>query len=144
MVSDFARVTGDDSFIHVDPEAASKTQYGGTVAHGLLLLSLLPRLMRDVAPLIRGTAMGANYGYEKVRFLSPVPTDSHIRAWFGLAAIEERQAHSLILRYRVSVEVEGQAKHALTADWLIARWMKRAADEVSRHAFRQDHSSGVL
>lgn len=124
MVDEFARLTGDDAFIHIDPVKAAGSQFGGTVAHALLLLGLLPRMMRDATPLIRGTAMGANYGFENVRFPASMRTGSKVRAWFSLTEIEERQPPLFILRYGVSVEVEGQAKPAVVADWLIARWMK--------------------
>lgn len=124
MVSRFAEVTGDDAVIHVDPEAAAKTRFGGTVAHGLLLLSLMPLMMRTATPLIRGTRVGANYGYEKVRFPSSMRVGKRTRGWFTLADIEDRGPGYVMLNYDASLEVEGQDKPALTCRWLIARWMK--------------------
>jgi acyl dehydratase len=123
MVDRFAELTGDDAFIHVDPERAAKTRFGGTIAHGLFLASLLPLLMRSATPLIRRTAMGANYGYERVRFPASLKVGSCARGWFTLADIEQRGVDFYMLHYDVWIEAEGLDKPVLTARWLIARWM---------------------
>jgi acyl dehydratase len=124
MVDRFAELTGDDAFIHVDPSRAAKSRFGGTIAHGLFLLSLLPLLMRSATPLVRGTRMGANYGYDKVRFPGSLLVGRHVRGLFTLSDIVEKRADGLFMfKYAVSVEGEGHDKPVVTADWQIARWM---------------------
>ena len=123
MFDSFAAATGDDAFIHTDPAAAARTRFGGTIAHGLLTLSLLPWLMRSAVPGISNRRMGVNYGYERVRFLAPVPCGARVRGHFTLKGIEPGSAGLNILRYDVSVEVEGIEKPALIADWLIGCWV---------------------
>jgi len=126
MFDDFAAVTGDDAFIHTDPDRAARTRFRGTIAHGLLSLALLPWLMRSAVPAVRDRRMGLNYGYDKVRFLAPVPCGARVRGHFTLEGIEEASQGFSILRYAVSVEVEGVEKPALVANWLIGCWV--AAD----------------
>lgn len=123
MFDTFASVTGDDAFIHTDPHAAARTRFKGTIAHGLLTLSLLPWLMRSAVPDIRNRRMGVNYGYDKVRFLAPVPCGSRVRGRFELEAIEDGGKGLRILRYVVSIEIEGVDKPALVAKWLIGCWI---------------------
>lgn len=123
MVRDFARLTGDDAPIHVDPVAAATSRFGGCIAHGLLLVALLPRLMREAVPLVSGTTMGANYGYDRIRFLDPVPVDSRICCVLTLSAIEEKRPGFLIFRYEFTVEREGAGKPAAAGSWSIGRWM---------------------
>ena len=111
----FADATGDHQFIHVDPARAAAGPFGGTVAHGLLVLSLVPDLAARTLPPVDGTRMVVNYGYDKVRFVSPVPAGSRIRAAFATRAFEQtekgRWKHSL----DVTVEIEGAAKPAMVA-----------------------------
>lgn len=118
----FADITEDRQFIHVDPEAAKATPFGGTIAHGFLTLSLLSRLSFDgVAPL-EGVVMGVNYGFDKVRFLAPVPSGSRVRARFKLLAADDKGANGgvtrWLLKHEVTVEIEGGDKPALIAEWL--------------------------
>lgn len=120
----FAQVTGDDAFIHIDPERARQTRFGGTIAHGLLTLSLLPLLLRTATPLLEGSTVGVNYGYDRIRFLVPVPVDSRIRALIALAELDEAKPNFVRLGYDVSVEIEGGEEPALVARWLLGRWMK--------------------
>lgn len=127
-VDRFAALTGDDAFIHIDPVRAAGTRYGGTVAHGLLVAALLPMMMRSATPLIRSTVMGANYGFEHLRFPSSLRVGSQVRGWFALADIEDRGPDLVMLHFDVSVEAEGQAKPVLTTRWLITRWMKPASE----------------
>lgn len=120
-IDDFARVTGDDQFIHVDPQRAkAESPYGGTVAHGFLTLALLPVMARDVLPQTRGARAHINYGFDKIRFLSPVPAGGRVRARFRLLRAEERQTGELTLTYEVTVEVEvgGGTRPAVIAVWL--------------------------
>ena len=114
----FATVTEDEQFIHVDPEKASATPFGGTVAHGFLTLSLLSPMAYSVLPKIEGVAMGVNYGLDRVRFLHPVRSGSRVRARFTLAAVTQRSEREWQLTYDVSVEIEGAHKPALAATWL--------------------------
>jgi acyl dehydratase len=114
----FAKVTEDDQFIHIDPERAATTAFGGTVAHGFLTLSLLSVMAYGVLPRIEGVAHGVNYGFERVRFLHPVRSGSRIRTHFTLVSAKARSAREWLLTYDVSVEIEGAAKPALAAQWL--------------------------
>lgn len=114
----FADVTNDYQFIHVDPEAAAKTPFGGTIAHGFLTLSLIAGMMPDGAVVLEGIKMGVNYGFEKVRFLQPVPSGSRIRARHVLKAFDHKGNGRYLLTNEVTVEIEGYEKPALVADWL--------------------------
>ncbi|MBO6798056.1 MaoC family dehydratase [Maricaulis sp.] len=115
----FANVTEDPQFIHIDPERAkAETPFGGTIAHGFLSLSLLSPMAMDLGFSLEGIAMGINYGFEKVRFLQPVRSGSKVRGRFVLDNAVERQPGQWMLTYGVTVEIEGQDKPALIAQWL--------------------------
>jgi acyl dehydratase len=114
----FADVTEDHQFIHIDPEAARATPFGGTIAHGFLTLSMLSALGYDALPRPSGVAMGVNYGFEKLRFIAPVPSGKRIRGRFVLQAVMQRGPLEYQLRNTVTVEIEGVEKPALVADWL--------------------------
>ena len=114
----FAHVTEDRQFIHVDPEKASATPFGGTVAHGFLTLSLLSTMAYSALPVVEGAAMGVNYGFDKVRFLHPVRAGSRVRAKFVLTSVIERSEAEWQLVYDVTIEIEGVQKPALAATWL--------------------------
>lgn len=115
----FAEVTDDHQFIHVDPaRTAAETAFGGTIAHGFLTLSLLSAFGREALPVVAGRRMGVNYGFDRVRFVSPVRSGARVRGRFALKAVERRSEREILLRYRVTVEIEGGAKPALVADWL--------------------------
>ena len=115
----FAEVSGDDGFIHVDPVAAAATPFGTTIAHGLLLLSLTGAMGREVLPVLTDRAYLLNYGYDKVRLLSPVPVRSRIRGRYRLNEATERSAKERLMRYAVTVERDGGERPALVADWLL-------------------------
>lgn len=117
-IDTFAAVTGDHQFIHVDPEAASKTLFGGTIAHGFLTLSLLSQMAAGVMLLPETTRMVVNYGFDKVRFLAPVRSGKRVRGHFTLAGIEEKRPGEWQLIHSVTVEIEGEDKPALQADWI--------------------------
>ena len=117
-INAFADATEDWQFIHVDPEAAKATPFGGTIAHGFLTVSLLSAMAYDAIPRVQGVAMGVNYGFEKLRFVSPVRAGSRIRGRFRLEGLIARTAVERQLRYAVTVEIEGEAKPALVAEWL--------------------------
>jgi acyl dehydratase len=113
----FADVTLDRNFIHTDSEAAAQTPFGGTIAHGFLSLSLLSAMYEDAVPPIDGARMLMNYGFNRLRFLSPVPSGRQVRGRFVLQSAEQR-GDRLLLTLDVSVEIEGQDKPALRAEWL--------------------------
>lgn len=124
MIDAFAAVTGDPQFIHVDPERArAETSFGGTIAHGLLTLSLVVPMMRGVVPPLEGLRHGINYGFDRVRFLAPVPCGARIRGRFVLEAMEERTPGEVTVRLGCTVEIEGQSKPALVATWLNRRYL---------------------
>ena len=114
----FAEITEDRQFIHVDPEAAAQTPFGGTVAHGFLTLSLLSRFAADVMLRPEQVRMGVNYGFERVRFMAPVRAGKRVRGRFRLAAFEEKGPDRYQFVHAVTVEIEGEEKPALAADWI--------------------------
>jgi acyl dehydratase len=119
----FAEVTEDEQFIHVHPERARATGFGGTVAHGFLTLSLLSAMAYSALPRIEGAAHGVNYGFDRVRFLHPVPSGSRVRAHFTLKSVTPRSAREWQLSYEVGVEIEGVRKPALAVTWLTMQVM---------------------
>lgn len=119
MINLFADATHDHQFIHVDPErATAESPFGGTIAHGFLTLSLLSAMNFDCVPKIREQTMGINYGFDKVRFMSPVKSGTRVRGHFKLVEARFRGAGMLMTTYEVSVEIENEQKPALTANWI--------------------------
>jgi acyl dehydratase len=115
----YADVIEDHQFIHVDPERARReTAFGATVAHGFLTMSLLSIMSYEVMPVIEGTTMGVNYGFDKLRFISPVRSGARVRGRFVLTEAKLRKPKELQSRTSVSVEIEGEEKPALVADWI--------------------------
>jgi acyl dehydratase len=114
----FAEVTEDRQFIHVDPEAAARTPFGGTVAHGFLTLSLLSRFAEDAMLRPEVVKMGVNYGFERVRFMAPVRAGKRVRARFVLSSFDEKGPGRYQFVHAVTVEIEGEEKPALVADWI--------------------------
>jgi len=114
----FADATEDQQFIHIDPTAAAQTPFGGTIAHGFLSLSLLSRMAADVMLRPETLKMGVNYGLDRVRFIAPVRSGKRVRGQFTLDSIEAKAPGQLLTRHTVTVEIEGEAKPALTAIWL--------------------------
>ena len=114
----FAEVTEDRQFIHVDPAAAAQTPFGGTIAHGFLTLSLLSRMAADVMLVPETTRMAVNYGFEKVRFLAPVRAGKRVRGRFTLTSLEEKRPGQFQFVHAVTVQIEGEEKPALIADWI--------------------------
>lgn len=117
-INQFADVTEDHQFIHVNEDMAKMSPFGGTIAHGFLTLSLLSKFAEGAGLVIEGVKMGVNYGFEKVRFLAPVPSGSKVRGQFTLKQVVEKKPGQFLLTYEVSVEIDGQEKPALIADWL--------------------------
>lgn len=122
LVDQFADATHDHQFIHVDPDRAAPI-FGGTIAHGFLTLSMLTHLAGSIRPEgggagpLTGLMMGMNYGFDKVRFVSPVKTGSRIRAHSVVKAVELK-GNSIQVTKTYTVEIEGEEKPALVADWL--------------------------
>jgi acyl dehydratase len=114
----FADATEDRQFIHVDPEAAAQTPFGGTIAHGFLSLSLLSRMGAEAMLIPSGLKMAVNYGLDRVRFLAPVRSGKRVRGRFTLDSVEEKAPGQWLLRHTVTVEIEQEEKPALTAVWL--------------------------
>ena len=120
----FADVTEDHQFIHVNPEMAKMTPFGTTIAHGFLSLSLLSKFAEQGAMSIEGVAMGLNYGFEKIRFLNPVKVGSKVRGNFVLKSAVEKNPGQHLLTYTVTVEIGGEEKPALVADWLVMQFVR--------------------
>ena len=117
-IDEFADATADHQFIHVDPEAAARTPLGGTIGHGFLSLSMLSRMAADAMLVPDNIKMALNYGLDRVRFIAPVKRGKRIRGRFRLDSVDEKAPGQLLLRHTVTVEIEGEEKPALTAEWL--------------------------
>jgi acyl dehydratase len=118
QIDRFAEAIDDHQFIHVDPERArSETPFGGTIAHGFLTLSLLSTMIYQTLPRAREAVMGINYGFDKIRFLAPVPAGAKIRGVFRLNECDMRKPGELLSKYDVTVEIEGSQTPALVAEW---------------------------
>lgn len=127
MIDLFADATHDHQFIHVDPQrAAAEGPFGGTIAHGFLTLSLLSRLAYGALPGVRGSTMGINYGFDHVRFVTPVRSGAMVRGRFKLTAVKER-AVSIQSSWDATVEIEGSAKPALVAQWITVALLDQPA-----------------
>lgn len=114
----FAKITEDEQFIHVDPEAAKATPFGGTIAHGFLTLSLASAMSYDAVAPLEGVVMGVNYGFDKLRFLAPVRAGFKVRGRFKLLSAEDKGGGRWLLKHELTVEIEGGDKPALIAEWL--------------------------
>ncbi|MEV1294250.1 MaoC family dehydratase [Pseudonocardia sp. NPDC049635] len=119
-IDGFADATEDHQWIHVDAEKARGGPFGTTIAHGFLTLSLLPRLVQGVYR-VDGVKMGVNYGLNKVRFTSPVPVGSRIRAKVDLVDVTDVSG-GVQLTLAVTVEMDGSEKPALVAEWLTRQY----------------------
>jgi acyl dehydratase len=121
-INAFADVTEDHQFIHVDPDACARlSPWGVPIAHGFLTLSLLTKLSESLPQdpdRLRGIVMGVNYGFEKVRFVSPVKVGSKIRATSVLAAVDQKDPNTLQVTRTLTVDIDGESKPALVADWV--------------------------
>ncbi|MBK9244912.1 MAG: MaoC family dehydratase [Burkholderiales bacterium] len=118
MVDDFARTTGDDFYLHVDPQRAAALPFGGTIAHGFLTLSLLAPMGYQACPYVEGARFPLNYGFDRVRFVAPVPVGRRVRGHFVLRRAQIVSDSQRQLTYEVTVEVEGSSRPALVAEWL--------------------------
>lgn len=122
-INTFADCTEDWQFIHVDDEKAAHTPFGGTIAHGFLSLSLLSKLAEGSVIVLDGVKMGVNYGFEKVRFVAPVRAGKQVRGHFTLKSVEEKAPGQWQFAYMVSVEIEGEEKPAIVAEWLTRQFV---------------------
>ncbi len=116
-IDQFAEVTEDRQFIHVDPVRAAESPFGGTIAHGMLTLSMIVHLCEDFVPAVEGVRMVINYGFDRVRFATPVKSGGRIRAVVRLLDAKERKGQILV-KVKVTIETEGETKPALVAEWL--------------------------
>jgi acyl dehydratase len=117
-VDAFADVTDDHYFLHVDPVRAAVPPLGGTIAHGFLTLSLLAPMAYQVCPYVEGARYPLNYGFNRVRFVAPVPVGSRIRGRFVLRQAEVISPEQRQTLYDATVEIEGSTRPALVAQWL--------------------------
>jgi len=124
QIDQFADCTLDHQFIHINPEAAAKSPFGSTIAHGFLSLSMLSHFAETFGTLINGTYMGVNYGFDKVRFISPVKVNSKIRGTATLVEAVEKKPGQFMLKTEVAIEIEGSDKPALKAEWLTMQMVK--------------------
>ena len=119
-IDNHARNTGDDSWIHIDPDRAAKeTPFGSTIAQGFLLLSVLPDMTKSLTLPTEGVAYSVNYGFDRVRIVQPVTVDSRVRGRFELKKVVSKGHHGLIAYLDASIEIEGDdIAPALVAEWL--------------------------
>ena len=119
----FAEVTGDHQFIHVNPELAKATPFGTTIAHGYLTLSLCSVFAYSAMPGIAGARLGVNYGLNKVRFIAPVKSGSRLRGRFAFIDVMQRPDGAWQTTSSVTVEIEGETKPALAAEWITLTYL---------------------
>ncbi len=118
MIDAFAELTGDSYFLHTDPQRAAATPFKGTIVHGFLTLAMLAQMGYQVVPMVQGSHTTVNYGFNKVRFIAPVPAGARIRGRFVLSRFESLDANRAQATYEVTVEIEHAAKPAVVAEWI--------------------------
>lgn len=118
LIDAFADVTRDWQFLHTDPARAAASPFGGTIAHGFLTLSMLSHFLETAALPLPPLRHSVNYGFDRIRFVTPVPAGGRIRGRFVVTGAEARPDGQVLLRLRTEVEVEGASRPALVADWL--------------------------
>jgi acyl dehydratase len=119
----FADATEDWLFIHTDPErAAREAPYGGTIAHGFLTASLLAAMAYDALPRVEGAPRGVNYGFNRLRFVAPVRSGKRVRGRFVLNRLDDATPGEVTLEFGVTVEIEGEDRPALVADWITRQY----------------------
>jgi acyl dehydratase len=121
QINQFAQATGDHQWIHVDPERAAQGPFGTPIAHGFLTLSLIPRFMESSMQVLH-VRMGVNYGLNKVRFISPVPVNSRLRAHLKLLEVLPVDNGGVQQAWEVTIEREGAAKPACVAEALVRQY----------------------
>ena len=119
LINNFANLTMDNQFIHIDQERALKeTPFGSTIAHGFLILSLSTKFFVDVVGEIEGEKMGINYGFNKLRFVSPVKSNDMIRGVFKLNEVERRNQNEILFTHNLTIEIKDVKKPAIVCEWL--------------------------
>jgi acyl dehydratase len=118
-INTFADITSDVQYIHVDDVRAKDGPFGGTIAHGMLSLSMISAMFYEAVPAVEGVATSVNYGFDKVRFLSPVPSGSEINGSFTLKVVEERGKGQYLFRFTFTMQAKGATRPAVHADWLV-------------------------
>jgi acyl dehydratase len=118
MIDRFADLTDDRNFIHIDPVAAAQTQLGGTVAHGFLILSMIAKFLAAIEFRVYRNSMVLNYGFDKVRLISPVRAGRRIRGRFTLKNRAEKSPGRWLSTLHVVIEIENESKPAMIGDWL--------------------------
>lgn len=119
----FAGITGDHQYIHVDLERAKSSPFGGTITHGFLTLSMLSVMSFEAVPSLASASHSVNYGFDKIRFLAPVPSGAEIQGTFTLAAIGARGDQQYLFRYSAVIHARNAKRPALHADWLVLQVM---------------------
>ena len=123
MVNQFADFTNDHQFIHIDPKrAGTESPFGGTIAHGFLTLSQLTQMAESKLAVIKDVRMSINYGFDRIRFITPVRSDARVRAHFTLELAEERTTGEWTLHHDITVEIEHNECPALSAMWIIRQY----------------------
>ena len=122
-ITKFADLTDDHFFLHTDPERAGQTPFGGTIAHGFLTLSMLAGMAYQAMPGVAGAKMGVNYGFNKIRFMAPVKAGKRVRGHFTPRSIETQDGGRVQIVHDVSVEIEGETKPAIIAEWVSMVWL---------------------
>ena len=128
-IDKFADLTEDWQYIHVDPTASKKTTFDGTIAHGFLTVSLISAMYYDAIPAIKGSKVGVNYGFDKLRFLSPVKVGSKVRGHFQLSDIRAVRPFEISTTWRVEVEIKDFEKPALVAHWIGRQYLSEGPSE---------------
>ncbi len=128
MIDAFAAATGDTQYIHTDPDAAKESPYGGTIAHGFMTLSLLSQMIADAVPRTAAESTGINYGFDRIRFVAPVRAGAQIRGRFTLAKYAEPKPGVIEMQWNVTVEIKGEDKPALIAQWKNLRFENSVTD----------------
>ncbi len=118
QIDAFADATLDHQYIHVNPELAKASPFGSTIAHGFLSLSMLSHFVKNFGVELDGVVMGINFGFDKVRFISPVHVGSQIRAHSKVMDVVEKESGRLMIKYEVMIEIRGSEKPAVVAEWL--------------------------
>ncbi|MFT3727168.1 MAG: MaoC family dehydratase [Terricaulis sp.] len=125
-INRFADLTEDHQFIHVNPDMAAQTSFGGTIAHGFFVLSMIAKFGLSADFVMEGVYMALNYGFEKVRLIAPVKVDKRIRGRFVLKDMVERAPGQWLSTMTVTIEIEGENKPAIIADWLGLQYVRQA------------------
>jgi acyl dehydratase len=123
LINGFADVTNDHNYIHVDLEKAAQSPMGGTIAHGLLTLSMLPPMLHEVITAKSKFRMSVNYGYDKIRFLTPVRSNKRIRGRFKVLDFTEIRPGEWRKLAAVTIEIENEPKPALIAEWITLHYV---------------------